>query len=123
MRQFSPCVPVAGSSKKFWGGKVRPTFNVVSPLPPLTTPSASSLDGALHNCFAEAVVSRGVTEESQFPPFQSCKEWFLGAYVEFDCGSYIVICFSVQVRDAQQFPPTFELKGLNAFFGICQKGP
>ena len=68
-------------------------------------------------------MSRGVTEESQFPPFHSCKEWFLGAYVEFDCGSYIVICFSVPVGDAQQSPPAFELEGLYTLFGLCQKGP
>ena len=92
-RQLSPRCSVGCRCQESWNGQVCPFFNVVGPILPLSSPSASALDSALQDGLGEGVVSSYVAKPGQLTALDGGEERFLGAHIGTDQTPDVVVCF------------------------------
>ena len=99
-------------------------FDVVHAAFPLPTTASPILQGALSDCFGEAVVACDMPEPCKLPSPYSRQKRFLWHHKEVDLAPQPVVGLVLQVGDTQNFPYALGFEeSLDTFFGFSKRDP
>ena len=92
-----------GPCEQFWHGQRCPLFDVVHPAFPLPIMALPSLQDALKDVLAEAVVECDMPKPCKFPSLDSCQKRFQWTNKEVDLAPHPVVGLVLEVGDAGKF--------------------
>ena len=85
--------------------------------------ASPTLQGALNDNFAEAVVACDMPEPCKFPPLDSCQKKFLWIQKGVDLDPLLVVGLVLQAGDAENLPQALGFECLDPLLRVSEQGP